>query len=77
MLTFAPKEFVGYDPTIFFSPVIDRCLRLRHSPTIRIGDEEYIITRLIFSSDSIREESWFHQRVCCQDLLDLRRAHHN
>ncbi|KAG9316230.1 hypothetical protein JVU11DRAFT_2257 [Chiua virens] len=23
MLAFAPKEFVGYDPTIFFSPVVD------------------------------------------------------
>ena len=33
-LVFAPPKFVGYDPTIFFSPVIQRSIQHRVPPTV-------------------------------------------
>lgn len=52
-LVFAPPKFIGYDPTIFFSPVIQRSIQHRVPPTIQIGDTTYIITHLLFSSNLI------------------------
>ena len=53
-LVFTPPKFVGYDPTIFFSPVIQQSIQDRTPPTIQIGNTTYIIIRLLFSSHQIR-----------------------
>lgn len=53
-LAFAPDELVGYDPTLFFSPVIARSPQLHTPATIQVGKVTYIITSLLFSSDLIR-----------------------
>lgn len=54
LLAFAPKDFIGCDPTIFYSSVITRSNQLRCPATIQVGKETFIITDRIFSSDMMR-----------------------
>ncbi|KAG9308444.1 hypothetical protein JVU11DRAFT_11935 [Chiua virens] len=56
VLAFGPRELVSYDPTISFLLIISRKNQLHPypSPTIKIGDDMYIIICLLFNSEQIR-----------------------
>jgi hypothetical protein len=54
MLAFTPEELIGYDPTLFYSSVVPHATLLRANLTVRVCNETFIITHLLFSSDMIR-----------------------